>query len=307
MPADRGEPPERDGAAGSDQPTGRPADQAGEPGQADQRPDDQAAPPEPPATSDGEPVPFDLLQAGGMLFAAGQSVARLGRQLATELSEVSNSLRAAQISPDVILRVAGELAAEILRFLRIDLVGVIIDAWAEWPVIREAAHRSAASPQATETLILGSHTSTVEYGREADILAGELLLSRTRIRLIVEFALAEVSIALRAGRLTRAHPGSGRVSLTLLVAERTIRQVERDLPLPASIPLGNGIPIPGLSRTTEPDAGRGGTAARRDDANPDPSAPVRPRPDPNGPPGDLADDEPAGPAGPDEPDEPPVG
>ncbi|MCM3924625.1 hypothetical protein ND748_23540 [Frankia sp. AiPs1] len=297
MPAEQGEPAQRHGAAGRDQPAGQSADQGAAPGQADQQLDDQAAQPEPPAAPDGESAPFDLLQVGGMLFAAGQSVGRLGRQVATELSEVTDSLRAAQIPPDVILRVAGELAAEILRFLRIDLVGMIIDAWAQWPVIREAARRCAASPQATETLILGSHTSTAEYGREADILAGELLLTRTRIRLIVEFTLTEVSIALRAGRLTRAHPGAGRVSLTLLVADRTIRQVERDLPLPASIPLGDGIPIVRLSRTTEPDAGRGDDAAGRDDADPDRSAPAGPRLDPDGLPGDRTDDGPDRPGG----------
>ncbi|KPM52041.1 hypothetical protein ACG83_31300 [Frankia sp. R43] len=184
-----------------------------------------------------------LTSAGSLLFQADDAVPELHDLLTEQLPEVWTRLTRTGIGLDLVAQVTGELAAEIVGLVQIDVVGAALRAWAGSQSARTAARASAGPPPSTQTLVLGPHTLTSVVERSIEILVGDLQVASIPISLELSVDASHASVTAQAGRLVRLRPGPAEIALTLSVASRVVRTARGALPLPASIPLGRWAPL----------------------------------------------------------------
>lgn len=201
-------------------------------------------------------ISTDPSSADLLLFTdPGQAVTSLAHAIDAEgvLDNVKERAgKAEAIFGDVLKGRVAEAGGELLKGL--SLGGVLLGGWQRYRGLREAARRTLDDPGTSETVRLAQHTITSQHSPYVDVRVSGQPLGRITFGIALTFDIEMLQAGVLAGRLMRLGAGDCTAGITWSVQGFEVARKEFVLvSLPASVTLGDGIPI--LRHTPRKDTG----------------------------------------------------
>jgi hypothetical protein len=135
------------------------------------------------------------------------------------------------------------VVAAVDAMLDVDLAGVLLDGWATYGALAEAARRTRESASATETVPLHHQELTWASQPSVNVFVDGAQVATLAFDLTITADIAGVSAEVRAGRLVALRGGDVSVRAQLVLAGRTVAEREVPFALGVSVPLGDGFPL----------------------------------------------------------------
>ena len=142
----------------------------------------------------------------------------------------------------------GVASAEILRsvadLLKISFTDIMVATWNKYHVLKKYKDRTKYPPDQVSLVPLAEHTITSEHHPYVDILVGEQSVARLDFTVKVALALKGFILKIRDAKIIEIHSGNLKGKGSLACEDFVLLEEETEsFPLPATISLGEGIPI----------------------------------------------------------------
>ncbi len=137
-----------------------------------------------------------------------------------------------------------EITKKIEDLLDISVTDIMVSAWKKYGELQKYADSKLYSPDETFLVSLTEHTIKSEHHPHVEVLVNEKSIGKIHFDVSISLSLKGIILKIKGGRiqeiLTGSCKGKGTVKCEnhLLMEKRT-----KDMPLPGSINLGEGVPI----------------------------------------------------------------
>jgi hypothetical protein len=138
-----------------------------------------------------------------------------------------------------------KVAAEIPRLFQVSTPGILVKAWNIFRLLVKYLNREHYPPNEVIYLELGEHTVRSDHHPYIEVRVNEMSVQRLTFHILLSLTFKEVTLKIQDGKLKAITPvaceGKGVVKLgDFVLWERKTGPVA----LPATLDLGEGIPIP---------------------------------------------------------------
>jgi hypothetical protein len=139
-----------------------------------------------------------------------------------------------------------EITKKIEDLLDISVTDIMVSAWNKYRELQKYADSKQYSPDETFLVPLAEHTIKSEHHPYMEVLVNEKTIGKINFDICISLSLKGLILKIKGGRireiLTGSCKGKGSIKCEnyLLMEKKT-----RDIPLPGSINLGEGVPITG--------------------------------------------------------------
>jgi hypothetical protein len=178
---------------------------------------------------------------GATLFAADDAEAALAHELrlagiVTEIVRLVDDLDATKVHDDT-----AHGAAQILD---LDVVDILVAAWAAKGALSDAARLTASDPCRTEHVKLLSQRIAWSWAPSIDLVVDERMKGTIELELELSFDIALLEAKVRGGRLMALSSGDCELTASLTIQKHKLPEQKRHVDLRLTVPLpADGIPL----------------------------------------------------------------
>jgi hypothetical protein len=141
---------------------------------------------------------------------------------------------------DQAVREIGRITAELTD---VNPVQIIVDVLVSFHELRAAGQRTLDDPGGAELVELIQHQITFEHQPTINVVVNGQQVAALPMVLSLVFVIQALTATVTAGRLTALQLGRCDVTGTIAIAGRPVTSRTGPVTLPASIPLGVGVPL----------------------------------------------------------------
>ena len=125
----------------------------------------------------------------------------------------------------------------------LNLIDIILGALSTYEELREAGRRTIGAPDSPEFVELIGHQVTLENQPSIQLVVNEKQIATVHLLLSLVIDIQALTATVRHGSLTALQIGRCDVGASIGIENTTVARRQAELQLPASIPLGTGIPL----------------------------------------------------------------
>jgi len=125
----------------------------------------------------------------------------------------------------------------------LNLIDVILGAMSTYGELREAGRRTISSPDSAEFVELIGHRVTLENQPSIELIINGAPMATVHLLLSLVIDIQALTATVRHGSLIALQIGRCDVEASVGIEGRTVARRQAQLQLPASIPLGDGLPL----------------------------------------------------------------
>jgi hypothetical protein len=147
------------------------------------------------------------------------------------------------------VREVERISAELLD---LNLLDVVIRALSTYGDLRAAGRNTIAAPDSEELVELVSHQITLDNRPVIDLFVDRKRVATLHLLLALVIDIQVLTAVVRGGRLTALRIGRCDADASVQIEGATVAHKRAQLLLPASIPLGTGVPLAATAPTATP-------------------------------------------------------
>ena len=129
----------------------------------------------------------------------------------------------------------GRVGAEILD---LSLGDVLLGAWSGWTAVRDATRESRDDPATPRVVDLARHVIEWTHRPYVDVLVDDVPMCRVNLTVELKFAVAGITVVVRAGRIAEVRSGDVELTATVTVDGTQLAKCKKRLDVGAAFALG---------------------------------------------------------------------